>query len=81
MRIHLLALEMSLSENVCVEEEEEEEGVWGVWRTRTGEDVLPWCNSLPSHGIKMETVGFLPLLPVVCFLNTHRETYKVKILV
>lgn len=51
--------------------------------TTTGEDVLLWCSSLASHGIEMETVGFLPLLSVVRFLNTHkythRETYTVRV--
>lgn len=75
MRIHLLALEMSLGVNVWVEEEE---GVCSGGRRRTWEDVLPWCSSLPSHGIEMETVGFLPLLSVVCFLsNTQKHIQSV----
>ena len=53
----------------------EEDGVCGGGRRRTWDDVLPWCSSLPSHGIEMETVGFLPLLSVICFLsNTQKHT-------
>lgn len=39
------------------------------------EDVLQRCTSFPSHGIKMETVGFLSLLPVVSFLNTQTKKH------
>jgi len=45
-------------------------------RGRFGEDVLPECSSPPSHGIEMETVGFLPLLPVVRFLHTQTDRVK-----
>lgn len=37
-------------------------------RRSTGKDVFPRCSFLSSHGIEMETVGFLPLLSVVRFL-------------
>lgn len=36
----------------------------GGWRG----DGLPWCSSPQSHGVEVETVGFLPLLSVVSFL-------------
>lgn len=32
---------------------------------------FPRC--ILSHGIKMEAVGFLPLLSVICFLNTQKQ--------
>lgn len=67
MRIHLLALEMSLSENVCKMSACVSEGGGGDTQM-----ILPWCSSLPSHGIEMKTVGFLPLLSVVCFLHTEK---------
>lgn len=80
-RIHLLALEMSLSENVWRGKGGQVRGMRG----RMGEDGLPWCSFVSSHGIKMETVGFLALLSVICFLhnthtqrNTQSQVFKVK---
>lgn len=78
---------MSLSDNAFMEEmcEEEEEQKMGKTEKKMGcwllgggwgrEEVIPLLlrsNFLGSHSIEMETVSFLPLLAVVCFLKTQK---------
>lgn len=53
-------------------------GPWsGIWFLRSSNVrlLLHWDIKAYSHGVKVEAVGFLPFLSVICFLENKNEEF------